>query len=82
MKLDLNLVQIYNLDSTRSEMAAFQELPMLYTIALILLIGWLLALVTGLTIGGFVHVLLVVAIVLFLVQLLAGRSPGSGDYAS
>ena len=46
---------------------------MLYTIAVILLILWLLGLVSGYTIGAFIHVLLVVAIVLFLVALLSGR---------
>jgi hypothetical protein len=45
----------------------------LYTIAVILLIMWLLGLVTGYTIGAFIHVLLVVALVLFLVGLLTGR---------
>jgi hypothetical protein len=47
---------------------------MLYTIAVILLIMWLLGLVSGYTLGAFIHVLLVVAIVLFLVGLLSGRS--------
>jgi Family of unknown function (DUF5670) len=46
---------------------------MLYTIAVILLIMWALGLVSGYTIGAFIHVLLVVAIVLFLVGLLSGR---------
>lgn len=46
---------------------------MLYTIAVILLIAWMLGLVGTYAIGGFVHVLLVVAIVLFLVGLLNGR---------
>jgi hypothetical protein len=46
---------------------------MLYTIAVILLIMWLLGLVSGYTIGAFIHVLLVVAIVLFLVGLITGR---------
>ena len=46
---------------------------MLYTIAVILLIAWLLGFVGIYTIGLFVHVLLVVAIVLFLVGLLSGR---------
>jgi hypothetical protein len=45
----------------------------LYTIAVILLILWLLGFVSGYTIGAFMHVLLVVAIVLFLVGLLSGR---------
>jgi uncharacterized membrane protein YtjA (UPF0391 family) len=46
---------------------------MLYTIAVILLIAWMLGLVGTYAIGGFVHVLLVVAVVLFLVGLLNGR---------
>jgi uncharacterized membrane protein YtjA (UPF0391 family) len=46
---------------------------MLYTIALVLLILWLLGLVSSYTIGGFIHILLVVAIVLILVNLITGR---------
>ena len=46
---------------------------MLYTIAVVLLVLWLLGVVGTYTIGAFVHVLLVVAVVLFLVQLISGR---------
>jgi Family of unknown function (DUF5670) len=46
---------------------------MLYTIAVILLILWLLGLVTSYTLGGFVHILLVVAIIMILVNLISGR---------
>ena len=46
---------------------------MLYTIAVILLVLWLLGLVSGYTIGAFIHVLLVIAVVLFLVGMLSGR---------
>ena len=46
---------------------------MLYTIAVILLILWLLGLVTSYTLGGFVHILLVVAIIMILVNLVSGR---------
>lgn len=46
---------------------------MLYTIAVILLVLWLLGLVSGYTIGAFIHVLLVIAVVLFLVGLVSGR---------
>ena len=46
---------------------------MLYTIAVILLIAWLLGFVGIYTVGAFVHVLLVVALVLFVVGLLGGR---------
>jgi uncharacterized membrane protein YtjA (UPF0391 family) len=46
---------------------------MLYTIALVLLIAWLLGVVGIYTIGAFVHILLVVAVVLFVVGLFSGR---------
>ena len=46
---------------------------MLYTIAVVLLILWLLGLVTSYTMGGFIHILLVVAIVMVLVNLISGR---------
>jgi hypothetical protein len=45
----------------------------LYTLAVVLLILWLLGMVSGYTIGAFIHVLLVVAIVLLLVQVIGGR---------
>ena len=48
---------------------------MLYTIAVILLILWLLGLVTSYTIGGFIHVLLVIAIVIVLLRIIGGRKP-------
>jgi hypothetical protein len=50
-----------------------EEKAMLYTIAVVLVILWLLGLVTGYTIGAFIHVLLVIALVLLLVQFLSGR---------
>jgi hypothetical protein len=46
---------------------------MLYTIAVILIVLWLLGLVTSYTMGGFIHVLLVIAIVVILVQVISGR---------
>ena len=46
---------------------------MLYTIAVILLILWLLGLVTSYTVGGFIHILLVVAVIMILVRLVTGR---------
>jgi hypothetical protein len=48
---------------------------MLYTLAVILLVLWLLGLVTGTTMGGFIHILLVIAIVMVLVRVITGRSP-------
>ena len=49
---------------------------MLYTIAVVLLIMWLLGLVTSYTVGGFIHVLLVIAIVMVLLRVISGRSAG------
>ncbi len=46
---------------------------MLYTIAVVLLVLWLLGLVTSYTLGGFIHVLLVFAVVMVLVNLISGR---------
>jgi hypothetical protein len=46
---------------------------MLYTIAVVLLILWLLGLVTSYTLGGFIHVLLVVAVIVILLNLITGR---------
>jgi hypothetical protein len=46
---------------------------MLYTIAVVLIILWLLGLVTSYTVGGFIHILLVVAIVMILINLINGR---------
>ena len=48
---------------------------MLYTIAVVLLILWLLGLVTSYTIGGLIHVLLVIAIVVVLLRIIGGRKP-------
>jgi hypothetical protein len=46
---------------------------MLFTIAVILLVLWLLGLVSGYTLGNFIYVLLVIALVLFVVGLVSGR---------
>jgi hypothetical protein len=48
---------------------------MLWTIAVVLLILWLLGMVSSYTLGGFIHILLVVAIVAILIRLIQGRSP-------
>jgi hypothetical protein len=47
---------------------------MLYTIAVVLVVLWLLGLVSSYTIGGFIHVLLVLAIVVVLLRVISGRS--------
>ena len=46
---------------------------MLETIAIILLVLWVLGLVSSYTLGGFIHILLVAAIIIFLVRILQGR---------
>jgi len=46
---------------------------MLYTIAVILLVLWLLGLVTSVTAGGLIHALLVIALIMVVVNLIAGR---------
>jgi hypothetical protein len=46
---------------------------MLYTIAVVLLVLWLLGLVTSTTIGGFIHILLVAAIITVLIRVIQGR---------
>ena len=48
---------------------------MLYTIAVVLIILWILGLVTSTTMGGFVHVLLVIAVIMILVRVIQGRRP-------
>ncbi len=48
---------------------------MLLTIAAILVILWILGLITSYTIGGFIHILLVIAIILVLIRLIQGRNP-------
>jgi hypothetical protein len=51
------------------------EANMLWTICVILLILWLLGLVSGYTMGGVIHALLVIAIIVVLVRVIQGRSP-------
>jgi asparagine N-glycosylation enzyme membrane subunit Stt3 len=48
---------------------------MLWTIAVLLLILWLLGMITSYTLGGFIHILLILAIIAVLVRIIQGRSP-------
>ena len=48
---------------------------MLYTIAVVLIILWLMGLVTSTTMGGLIHVLLVIAVIMILVNVIQGRRP-------
>lgn len=47
---------------------------MLYTVAVVLLVLWLLGLVTSTTLGGFIHILLVIAIIVILLRVISGRN--------
>jgi hypothetical protein len=60
-------------DAAPGQDEPIQEGKMLETIAIILLVLWLLGVVSGYTLGNFIYILLVVAIVLFLVRLVSGR---------
>ncbi len=48
---------------------------MLYTIAMILIVLWFLGLVSSVTIGGFIHLLLVIAVIIVLLRVISGRKP-------
>ena len=52
-----------------------KESQMLSTIALILIVLWLLGMVSSYTMGGFIHILLVIAVVVFLIRVISGRRP-------
>jgi hypothetical protein len=55
--------------------ACFGEANMLETLAIILIIGWVLGLVSSYTLGGFIHILLVIAIVVIVLRVIQGRRP-------
>jgi len=48
---------------------------MLWTIAIILIVLWLLGLLSSYTMGGFIHILLVIAVIMVLIRLIQGRNP-------
>ena len=52
-----------------------ENMDLLWTLAVILLVLWLLGLVTSYTLGGFIHVLLVVALIVVLIRVIQGRRP-------
>jgi hypothetical protein len=59
------------------EVAVCQKgmIPMLWTIVALLLILWLLGMVSSYTLGGFIHILLVIAVIAVLVRIIQGRNP-------
>jgi hypothetical protein len=60
---------------TRNYRCSGEEIKMLETIAILLFILWLLGMVSSHTFGGFIHILLVVAVVVVLVRIIRGRNP-------
>jgi hypothetical protein len=48
---------------------------MLETIAILLIIGWILGLVSSYTLGGFIHILLVIALIVIVIRVVQGRRP-------
>jgi fumarate reductase subunit C len=58
-----------------SRATLLREASMLWTIFVILLVLWLLGLVSGYTLGGFVHLLLLVALVVVIIRVISGRRP-------
>lgn len=65
------LAKLHGIDS--AEATEEKEDNVLYTIAVILLVLWLLGMVSGYTLGNFIYILLVIALVLFVVGLISGR---------
>ena len=61
------------LEDTHLQAFNGKETTMLYTIAVLLIVLWLLGLVTSYTIGGFIHILLVIAVISVLIRLIQGR---------
>lgn len=65
---------ISSIPAVEPPISSFERKIMLYTIALVLVVLWLLGLVTSYTLGGFIHALLVIAIIVVLVRIISGRS--------
>jgi hypothetical protein len=56
-------------------MASYGETTMLETLAIVLVILWILGLVSSYTLGGFIHILLVIAVVVVVLRVIQGRRP-------
>ena len=61
--------------STRMMLALLKGLDMLWTVAVILIVLWLLGMISSYTMSGFIHILLVVAVIVVLVRIIQGRRP-------
>jgi hypothetical protein len=60
---------------TNRERTYFKEAQMLWTIFVVLLVLWLIGVVSSYTMGGFIHLLLLIALAVVLIQLIQGRRP-------
>jgi hypothetical protein len=69
----VTLAPLLGIAGTAGAAVLMKGLIMLYTIAVVLLVLWVLGLVSAYTMGGFIHILLVVAVVMVLVNLIGGR---------
>jgi hypothetical protein len=63
-----------NLGATFRHSTASGDITMLQTIAIILIVLWLLGMVSAYTMGGFIHILLVIAVIVVLLRVIQGRS--------
>jgi hypothetical protein len=72
-----NIVRVHfcGVASEKDTQTSTKGVPMLYTIAVLLVILWLLGMVSSYTLGGFIHILLVLAVISVLIRLIQGRSP-------
>lgn len=68
------MVQALTILEARASSGHKEEETMLYTLVMVLLVLWLLGMVSSYTLGGVLHLLLVVALVLVLVRLISGRA--------
>ena len=62
-------------DSSPGKILKRKEADMLYILAVVLIVLWLLGMISSHTISGFIHILLVVAIIMILVRIITGRKP-------
>jgi hypothetical protein len=73
--LVLGILHLFISVSYRRYLTTLWRTHMLETIAIILIIGWVLGLVSSYTLGGFIHILLVLAIVVIVIRVIQGRRP-------
>lgn len=66
---------LHKIDLRKKNQSHERKTSMLWTIFVILVILWLLGMISGYVIGGFIHILLVIAIVVVLIRIIQGRRP-------